>query len=82
MILVNEMAAFGCLRRGIVSAVDNGANWNELRYFSAKMVELAEDQMSELAAICREAGLEALFKTSMKIYGRQEVDNGGGRKQR
>jgi hypothetical protein len=38
--------------------------------------------MSELAEIWREAGLEALFKTSMKIYGRQEVDNGGGRKQR
>jgi|AntRauTorckE5430_2_1112549.scaffolds.fasta_scaffold63096_1 hypothetical protein len=34
--------------------------------------------MSELAEIWREAGLEALFKTSMKIYGRQEVDNGGG----
>eukprot|EP00979_Chaetoceros_neogracilis_P007978 scaffold1739_cov251-Chaetoceros_neogracile.AAC.2 len=47
-----------------------------------KSWSLPEDQMPELAEIWREAGLEALFKTSMKIYGRQEVDNGVGRKQR
>jgi len=60
--------------------VDDGANLNDLRCFPAKMVELAEDQMSELAEICRDAGLEALFKTSMKIYVKEEVDNDGGNK--
>mmetsp|Transcript_19790 Transcript_19790/g.27820 ORF Transcript_19790/g.27820 Transcript_19790/m.27820 type:complete len:506 (+) Transcript_19790:39-1556(+) len=47
---------------------NTGKTLDEMRCFPIKMVELGEDQMSELAELCLEAGLEALFKTSMKIY--------------
>ena len=55
--------------------IDDGASLNDLRCFPVKMKELAEDQMSDLADMCREVGLEALFKTSMKIYGKEEVES-------
>lgn len=45
---------------------------NAKRCFPIKMVELAEDQMSHLADICREANIEALFKTSMRMYEKKE----------
>ncbi|GFH57426.1 hypothetical protein CTEN210_13902 [Chaetoceros tenuissimus] len=47
---------------------------NAKRCFPIKMVELAEDQMSHLAEICREANIEALFKTSMRMYEKKEDD--------
>lgn len=46
------------------------------RVFPLKMEELGEDQMSDLAAICRDAGAEDLFKTSMKIYKKTENNSG------
>lgn len=41
---------------------------DQLRKFPNKMEELAEDQISYLADICKDVGLERLFKTFMKIY--------------
>ena len=40
-----------------------------LRRLPRGFQELGKDQMSEMAQKCREAGLEELFLTSMKIYG-------------
>jgi len=48
---------------------------NKLRRFPLQMTELGEDQMSHLSEICRQAGLEDLFLTSMKIYNRQGGSN-------
>jgi hypothetical protein len=39
-----------------------------MRKFPKGMSEFGEKQMSEAATACREAGLEDLFKTAMKIY--------------
>ena len=50
-------------------------NLNQLRAFPLRMEELGEDQMSDLAARCRDAGLEDLFKTSMKMYNKVDDDN-------
>lgn len=41
---------------------------NGLRKFPLQFEELDENQMSYLAQICRDAGLEDLFMTSMNIY--------------
>jgi hypothetical protein len=51
-----------------------GGSLDELRAMPKKMVMLGEDKMSELAQLCRDAGLEELFLTALKIYGR----GGGG----
>lgn len=52
--------------------IDDDQSLDDFRSFSLKIEELAEDQMSYLAESCRKVGLEALFKTSMKIYGKEE----------
>jgi hypothetical protein len=41
---------------------------DSMRKFPKGMTEFGSDNMSECAAACREAGLEDLFKTAMKIY--------------
>jgi len=48
--------------------VDSITILNELRKFTLQLDELGEDQMSDLASICRDVGLEDLFMTSMKVY--------------
>lgn len=45
---------------------------DELRRLPRGFREFPEDGMSDLAAACRAAGLEELFLTTMKIYGRSE----------
>mmetsp|Transcript_700 Transcript_700/g.1228 ORF Transcript_700/g.1228 Transcript_700/m.1228 type:complete len:512 (-) Transcript_700:865-2400(-) len=40
---------------------------NQLRRFPIKMEELGEDQISHLANVCRQVGLESLFISFMKI---------------
>mmetsp|Transcript_16714 Transcript_16714/g.25249 ORF Transcript_16714/g.25249 Transcript_16714/m.25249 type:complete len:477 (-) Transcript_16714:19-1449(-) len=45
-----------------------------LRRFPLKMTELGEDQMSQLSELCQEAGLDDLFRTSMKIYNNNTDD--------
>ena len=50
---------------------------DELRVLPPTVKELGEDKMSILAEKCRDAGLEDLFKTSMKMYttkGDKEID--------
>ncbi|KAG6609807.1 Major Facilitator Superfamily (MFS) [Phytophthora cinnamomi] len=47
-------------------------NLDELRRLPLGFSEFPEDGMSDLAAACRAAGLEELFLTTMKIYGRSE----------
>ena len=42
--------------------------WKDVTKFKNKFEELGEDQMPHLASLCRIAGLESLFLTSMKIY--------------
>lgn len=50
---------------------------DQYRRFSHGFSE--EDDMSVLAAACREAGLESLFKTSMKVYsGPSQMDTDDG----
>ncbi len=39
------------------------------RRFGAKFAELAEQDMSRLAALCQQAGLEQLFRTALKLGG-------------
>ena len=53
---------------------DRYRDLDDLRRFPLIMEELGEDQMSELAARCRDAGLEDLFKTSMKMYKKDPED--------
>mmetsp|Transcript_1151 Transcript_1151/g.3111 ORF Transcript_1151/g.3111 Transcript_1151/m.3111 type:complete len:458 (-) Transcript_1151:91-1464(-) len=48
--------------------VEDRSKLESIRVFPNEMVELGEGQMSELAEICRGAGLNDLFLTSMKIY--------------
>ncbi len=56
--------------------IDETTDLDDLRKFPMAMTELGEDKMSYLSEICREAGLEDLFLTSMKIY-KQESDGRG-----
>ena len=56
---------------------DEITDLDDLRRFPITVIELGEDKMSYLVELCREAGLEDLFLTSMKIY-RQESDGGRG----
>lgn len=55
---------------------------DKLRRFPLQMTELGEDQMSHLSELCREAGLEDLFRTSMKIYSSSSEDTNSGCDQR
>jgi len=50
---------------------------DDARKFPRKFEELGEDQMSYLAGVCREVGLERLFLTSMKIYKPSDDDDVG-----
>ncbi|ETL78162.1 hypothetical protein L917_20964 [Phytophthora nicotianae] len=45
---------------------------DSLRRLSRSFHEFPENGMSDLATACRDAGLEELFLTTMKIYGRSE----------
>ncbi|GMF25988.1 unnamed protein product [Phytophthora fragariaefolia] len=45
---------------------------DDLRRLPRGFREFPEDGMSDLAAACRDAGLEELFLTTMKIYGRSD----------
>jgi len=56
--------------------IDETTDLDDLRKFPMAMTELGEDKMSYLSEVCREAGLENLFLTSMKIY-KQESDGRG-----
>lgn len=47
---------------------DETTNLDDLRRFPIAMKELGEDKMSYLSEVCRKAGLQDLFLTSMKIY--------------
>uniref|UniRef100_A0A7S1YPA5 Small nuclear ribonucleoprotein Prp3 C-terminal domain-containing protein n=1 Tax=Ditylum brightwellii TaxID=49249 RepID=A0A7S1YPA5_9STRA len=55
---------------------------NKQRKLPMKFEELDQDQMSTLAGLCRDAGLENLFLTSMKIYRNDATDNDGDSPQR
>ncbi len=62
-----------------ISPHDEATDLDDVRRFPIAMKELGEDKMSYLSEVCREAGLEDLFLTSMKIYkqdskGRSEND--------
>jgi hypothetical protein len=57
---------------GNASTVAASTTLDDLRRFPTTMTELGEDQMSLLAELCAEAGLEDLFRTSMKIYNTEE----------
>jgi len=59
--------------------IDDDQSLDGFRSFPLKLEELAEDQMSFLAESCRKVGLEALFKTSMKMYGREEGQESDGK---
>lgn len=53
---------------------------DKMRRFPIKMEELADDQISHLANVCKEVGLESLFKSFMKIKEKQDrlaVDEAG-----
>ena len=54
-----------------------GTDLDALRKLPRGFQELGQDGMSELARRCREAGLEQLFLTSMKIYGGAKKGDGG-----
>lgn len=60
-------------REEVVTTID------ALRRFPLKMTELGEDQMSQLSELCQEAGLDDLFRTSMKIYNNNtdDINNDG-----
>ena len=59
-----------------------GGRLDELRVLPPKMELMGEDAMSELAKRCKDAGLEELFLTALKIYGRGgssgDADGGDG----
>jgi hypothetical protein len=64
-----------------------GSSIDAMRALPLSMEMLGEDKMSELAQRCRDAGLEELFLTALKIYGRggegaQEQGGGDGTTQR
>ncbi len=48
--------------------LENESQLNNQRKLPNTFRELAENQMSDLATICKDSGLEDLFLTSMKIY--------------
>eukprot|EP01063_Lacrimia_lanifica_P006779 TRINITY_DN14273_c0_g1_i2.p1 TRINITY_DN14273_c0_g1~~TRINITY_DN14273_c0_g1_i2.p1 ORF type:complete len:256 (+),score=99.27 TRINITY_DN14273_c0_g1_i2:58-825(+) len=48
--------------------VPPGGSVDDLRALGRGYIELGEDDMKALAAMCKEAGLEELFMTCMKVY--------------
>ena len=54
--------------------IPEGETVDSLRKVPAQFMELGEDEMPQLARHCREAGLELLFLTSMKICDRKNAD--------
>jgi Protein of unknown function (DUF1115). len=50
---------------------------DKMRRFPIKMEELAEDQISYLANVCREVGLETLFKSFMNIKDKDQSEEKG-----
>ncbi|KAE9033535.1 hypothetical protein PR003_g8707 [Phytophthora rubi] len=58
--------------RGEQTEEGDSKGLDELRRLPRGFREFPEDGMSDLASACRDAGLEELFLTTMKIYGRSE----------
>ncbi|CAI5720190.1 unnamed protein product [Peronospora destructor] len=56
----------------------NSGDINSLRRLPRSFQEFPENGMSDLAAACRAVGLERLFLTTMKIYGRSEDKESNG----
>ncbi|EER19386.1 hypothetical protein Pmar_PMAR012362 [Perkinsus marinus ATCC 50983] len=61
--------------------VPMGKTLDEMRAFPVEFTQYKVDEVSEIAQRCRDAGLEELFMTSMKMYTTSsEDDNKGGDK--
>uniref|UniRef100_A0A0G4FJI8 RWD domain-containing protein n=1 Tax=Chromera velia CCMP2878 TaxID=1169474 RepID=A0A0G4FJI8_9ALVE len=69
-----------------------GGDLDSMRALPRRMSQLGPEEMSQLASLCRQAGLEDLFLTSMKIYRGSQAptaatgvaggEGGGGRSSR
>ena len=61
--------------------IPEGESLDSHRQLALKFEELGEDDMSLLASNCREAGLEKLFLTCLKINDHRTIDNSEGDEQ-
>lgn len=63
------MSVRGEEHEDIGGATGSGGDLTLRRKFKGRLAEVANEDMSQLAALCREAGVEQLFLTALKLGG-------------